>query len=132
MVALLLGCIGVASSVFIYVKSKYNSIALLRCIGMKSDDAFLVYFIQIMSLGLLAVISGVIAGVLIQSLLPLILKDFCLFRSICVFRQPQYREGFAIGLVVTSFVSLIPLVNIRSVSPLEYSDPRKKELHHSA
>ena len=34
-VALLLGCLGVASSVLIYVKSKTNSIALLRYLGMK-------------------------------------------------------------------------------------------------
>ncbi|MBK8348562.1 MAG: hypothetical protein IPL08_13465 [Saprospiraceae bacterium] len=75
-VALLLGCIGVASSVMIYVRSKTNSIALLRCLGMKPMDAFLVYFIQIVALGLIGVIMGVLTGVLIQSALPVILKDF--------------------------------------------------------
>ncbi len=85
---------------------------------MKSDDAFLVYFIQIMSLGLLAVISGVIAGVAIQSLLPLILKDFLPVQVNMRISPTAISEGFAIGLVVTSLFSLIPLVNIRSVSPL--------------
>jgi putative ABC transport system permease protein len=117
-VALLLGCIGVASSVFIYVKSKYNAIALLRCIGMKSDDAFLIYFIQIMSLGLLAVISGVITGVAIQSLLPLILKDFLPVKVNMGISATAIFEGFTIGLVVTSLFSLVPLVSIRTVSPL--------------
>src|SRR5690606_11835671 len=32
-VALLLGCIGVASAIQIYIREKINSIAILRCLG---------------------------------------------------------------------------------------------------
>jgi len=68
LVALLLGCIGVASSVFIYVKSKIPSIAVFRCLGMSGNQAFMIYFIQIVGLGLLSVIAGVILGSGIQVL----------------------------------------------------------------
>ena len=55
LVSLILGCIGVASSVFIYIKSKIPSVAIFRCLGMSGRDAFLIYFMQIIGLGVLSV-----------------------------------------------------------------------------
>ncbi len=117
-VALLLGCLGVASSVLIYVKSKTNSIALLRCLGMKPWDAFLVYFIQITFLGAIGVGIGIGLGVIIQSALPILMKDF-LPVSVQMNVSPRaILEGLIVGLSVTTLFSLIPLVSIRNVSPL--------------
>ena len=117
-VALLLGCIGVASSVMIYIKSKANSIALLRCLGMRPGQAFLVYFIQISILGLAGVIIGVLAGVILQSVLPLLLKDF-LPVQVDISASPRaIIEGFFVGFTVTILFSLLPLVGIRKISPL--------------
>ena len=45
-IALLLGCIGVASAIHIYIREKINSIALLRCLGTTSRQAFMIYLIQ--------------------------------------------------------------------------------------
>ncbi len=117
-VALLLGCLGVASSVLIYIKSKTNSIALLRCLGMKPWDAFLVYFIQITFLGTIGVFIGIGLGVIIQSALPILMKDF-LPVSVQMDISPRaILEGLIVGLAVTTLFSLIPLVSIRNVSPL--------------
>ena len=51
-IALLLGCIGVASSVHIYIRDKMSSIAVLRCLGVKGWQAFQIYLIQVVALGL--------------------------------------------------------------------------------
>ena len=51
--ALLLGCIGVASSVHIYVKEKLNIIAVLRCVGASGNQAFYIYLIQILTMGVI-------------------------------------------------------------------------------
>jgi putative ABC transport system permease protein len=40
-IALLLGCVGVASAINIYVKEKIRSVAILRCLGAKGSQAFL-------------------------------------------------------------------------------------------
>jgi len=117
-VALLLGCLGVASSVLIYVKSKTNSIALLRCLGMKPWDAFLVYFIQITFLGTIGVVIGIIAGVIIQSALPVLMKDFLPVSVEMAVSPRAIFEGLIVGLSVTTLFSLIPLVSIRNISPL--------------
>jgi putative ABC transport system permease protein len=42
-IALLLGCTGVASAVHVYIKEKVNAIAILRCLGIKASQAFVIY-----------------------------------------------------------------------------------------
>jgi len=44
-IALLLGCIGVASAIHIYVREKINTIAVLRCLGASASQAFLIYLL---------------------------------------------------------------------------------------
>src|ERR1700743_2812983 len=39
-IALLLGCVGVASAIHIYVREKIASIAIMRCLGVKASEAF--------------------------------------------------------------------------------------------
>src|SRR5690606_31703224 len=51
-IALLLGCIGVASAVHIYVKEKVASVSILRCLGATASQATLIYLIQIALVGL--------------------------------------------------------------------------------
>ena len=75
-VALLLGCIGVASAIHIYVKEKINTIAVLRCLGVKASQAFLIYLIQITGIGLIGSAIGAFVGTIIQQFLPLLLEDF--------------------------------------------------------
>ena len=60
--ALLLGCIGVASSVHIYVKEKLNTIAVLRCVGATGNQAFWIYLIQILIMGVLGSLLGAAGG----------------------------------------------------------------------
>src|SRR5690606_18075202 len=69
-VALLLGCIGVSSAVQIYIREKISSIAILRCLGVSGTQAFLIFMIQIIGIGLFGSILGAILGVLVQQLIP--------------------------------------------------------------
>lgn len=118
LVSLLLGCIGVASSVFIYVKSKIPSIAVFRCLGMTGAQAFLVYFLQISALGFLGVVSGAALGSALQLLLPVVLNDFLPFEVSTTISWTALAQGIGIGLVITSLFALLPLVSVRKVSPL--------------
>ena len=118
LVSLLLGCIGVASSVFIYVRSKVSSIAVFRCLGMKGQQAFLIYFIQILALGFLGVILGAILGSVVQVLLPKVLADFLPFEINLGLSYKAIWEGLIIGLIITTLFALLPLISIRKISPL--------------
>ncbi|HLF65757.1 MAG TPA: FtsX-like permease family protein, partial [Saprospiraceae bacterium] len=118
LVSLLMGCIGVASSVFIYVRNKIPSIAILRCLGMKGKQAFTIYFIQILALGVLGALTGAILGSVIQTVLPIVLSDLLPVSVTVTLSWRAIIEGLLVGLVVTVLFALLPLLAVRKVSPM--------------
>lgn len=117
-IALLLGCIGVASAVHIYIREKLNSIAILRCLGVKGYQAFLIYLIQIAGIGLFGSILGACLGSIIQQFLPIVLKDFLPFELTTGISWPAIGQGIGIGLIISILFAMPPLVGIRKISPL--------------
>ncbi len=118
-IALLLGCIGVASSVHIYIKDKMNSIAVLRCLGVKGWQAFQIFLLQVIILGLAGGLLGALFGSLLQVALPVILGDFLPLENVST--DVSWRAmgmGVLTGLGITILFALLPLLSIRKVSPL--------------
>jgi len=118
LVSLILGCIGVASSVMIYIKNKVSSIAIFRCLGMTGGQSFFIYFIQILVLGIISVIIGAAIGSAIQMLLPIILQDFLPYKVDMDISWRAIMEGASIGVLITMLFALVPLVSIRNITPL--------------
>ncbi len=117
-IALLLGCIGVASAIHIYIREKISSIAILRCLGVNSVQAFLIYLIQIVGIGTIGAIFGAILGTLIQQLLPTVLKDFLPIEITAGISWPSIGKGIALGAIIAALFGLLPLLSVRKVSPL--------------
>ncbi|MFC2186788.1 ABC transporter permease [Fulvivirgaceae bacterium LMO-SS25] len=117
-VALLLGCVGVASSVFIYIREKIATVAILRCLGVSGLQAFLIYVIQIGLMGLIGSIIGALIGVGVQQLLPLVLQDFLPITVDTSLSFPSIFFGIITGLIVSILFALPPLIQIRNASPL--------------
>lgn len=117
-VALLLGCIGVASAIHIYIKEKLPTIAILRCLGAKASQAFMIYLIQIVGIGFLGSIAGAALGVLIQQLLPVVLQDILPVEMTMVVSWPAILQGILLGLIISVLFALLPLVSVRRISPL--------------
>ncbi|MDZ7881221.1 MAG: FtsX-like permease family protein [Saprospiraceae bacterium] len=118
-IALLLGCIGVASAVNIYVKDKLPTVAILRTLGASGQQAFWVYLIQIATMGLGGAIIGALLGTGIQWLLPIILKDFLPVENVS--SDPSVTaiiQGVVTGFAVAVSFALLPLLTIRKISPL--------------
>ena len=117
-IALLLGCIGVASAIHIYVREKINAVAILRCLGAKGSDAFLIYLIQIVIIGFIGSIIGAIVGTIIQQFLPVVLKDFLPIVIQTPVSWKAIGQGLILGIVISFLFALLPLISIRNVSPL--------------
>lgn len=117
-VALLLGCVGVASAVHIYVREKIASIAIMRCLGVKASEAFLIYLIQIVGIGLIGSVTGAILGTAIQHLLPLIFKDFLPFTISVQISWMAIGQGILLGVIISILFALLPLISVRNISPL--------------
>lgn len=117
-IALLLGCIGVASAVHIYVKEKVASVSILRCLGATAFQATLIYLIQIAMVGLAGSILGSLLGVFIQQFIPIVMKDFLPLEITARVSYAAIFQGVATGLIVSVIFSLLPLLGLRRVSPL--------------
>lgn len=118
LMALLLGGLGVASAVSVFIKRKLDSIAVLRCLGASSGQVFAVYLLQAAGMGLLGSIAGVLGGIAIQQVLPLLLRDFL---PVTVSSAPSPRAiglGLMVGLWVSTVFALLPLLSVRRVPPL--------------
>ncbi|RMF00666.1 MAG: FtsX-like permease family protein, partial [Bacteroidetes bacterium] len=118
LVSLLLGCIGVASSVLIYIKTKIASIAVFRCLGMSGRAVFMIYLLQIVGLGALSVGLGVVLGTAVQLILPVLFKDFLPLEVTTQVAWSAIAEGWVVGLLFTGLFALVPLLPVRRISPL--------------
>ncbi|WP_374951092.1 ABC transporter permease [Mucilaginibacter sp.] len=117
-IALLLGCVGVASAINIYIREKIRSIAIMRCMGVKASEAFLIYLIQITGIGLIGSVAGALLGTGIQHLLPMVLKDFLPITISVSISWMAIWQGIILGLIISVLFALLPLISIRNISPL--------------
>ncbi len=117
-IALILGCIGVASSVHIYAREKRDEVAVLRCIGSSGWQAFNIFFIQIFFLGLLGSILGAGLGAAIQKAIPLVFKNFIPVDMPFAISWAAVAQGLMLGVMVSILFAILPLVAIRFVPPL--------------
>ncbi len=117
-VALILGCLGVASSVHIYAREKREEVAVLRCIGSSGWQAFNIYFIQVFLLGLAGSVMGAGLGIGIQQLVPVMFKNFIPGELSIAVSWRAISEGLVLGAVVSLLFTILPLVAVRFVPPL--------------
>ncbi|MBG7630132.1 MAG: ABC transporter permease [Bacteroidetes bacterium] len=118
-IALLLGCVGIASSVHIYIKEKLASVAVLKCMGASRKQSFLIYLIQIAGVGLFGGILGAVIGVGLLYAFPYILQGFLPFDIQIVIMLQPLVIGILLGVFMSVLFALLPLLNTWYVSPLE-------------
>ncbi len=118
-IALLLGCIGVASSVHIYMKEKVQTVALLRCLGASGKDGMGIFAVQILIMGLIGSVIGALAGTAIQYALPAVFADFLPVEVQPKPSWPAIFTGIGTGVLAALLFSLFPLLGVRRISPLK-------------
>ena len=117
-IALLLGCLGVASAVHIYLREKVLSVAVLRCLGGKGSYGVWIFLIQITIMGLLGAIIGAALGTAIQFVLPELFADFIPVEVDIALSWSAIFQGVITGLLIAVLFALLPLLSVRKVSPL--------------
>lgn len=116
--ALILGCIGVASSVHIYAREKRDEVAVLRCLGSTGWQAFNIYFIQIFFLGVIGSVIGAFMGAGIQQLIPVLFRDMLPLEVSFSISWISIVQGVVLGTLVSVLFSMLPLIAVRFVPPL--------------
>jgi putative ABC transport system permease protein len=117
-VALVLGAIGVASAIHVYVRQKITTVAVLRCLGASAWQSFAVYLVQGLALGLLGAMAGAAVGVGVQLALPPLVKGMLPFEVDFFVSWASVGRGLVAGVLVGGLFTLLPLLTVRRVSPL--------------
>ena len=117
-IALLLGCIGVASAIHIYVREKINSVAILRCLGRKGF-AGISYLPDTDCCNRFYWFAG---RCCFRNDHPTVFTN-CVERFFtCSYYSAAFLEsigqGLLLGIVISFLFALLPLISIRNVSPL--------------
>jgi len=117
-IALLLGGVGIASSIHVYIQGKISTVAVMRCVGVSTKQSVSIYIIQALGMGILGALAGSLLGVGIQSLVPVVLADFLPVSIDFGVSWTAIATGFLIGMTITTLFALQPLLAVRRISPL--------------
>ncbi|MEX1051365.1 MAG: FtsX-like permease family protein, partial [Gemmatimonadales bacterium] len=116
--ALLLGGVGVASAVNVFVRQRLDTVATLRCLGARQSTVFTAYVLVAVALGLLGAAAGVVAGLAIQLTLPRVLGEFLPLAVTPMPSIPAALAGLGIGTGTALLFALLPLLALRNTPPL--------------
>lgn len=118
LIALLLGGLGVASAVNVFIRQKLDTIAVLRCLGASAGQVFTVYLMQALVMGGIGSATGAGLGVGLQQVLPSLLQDLLPVDVRVRVAPGAILLGMGLGLWVAAIFAMLPLLAIRQVSPL--------------
>jgi len=118
LIAVLLGGLGVASAVHVFIKRKIETVAVLRCLGATGGMVLAVYLVQAAALGLLGSTLGVAIGLGVQAGLPMVMAGLLPVEVRFAPSWPAAAAGLGVGLWVAAAFALLPLLSVRDVSPL--------------
>lgn len=118
LVALLLGGVGVASGVHVFVSEKLDTAAVLRCLGARQKQTFAIYLLQACAMGLTGAVFGVALGLIVQAVIPGVLQDFLPLDVPFRVEWPAVAAGLGVGVWVALLFALLPLLRVKDVAPL--------------
>ncbi len=118
LIALLLGGIGVASAVVVFIRQRLETIAVLRCLGASASLVLAIYAAEAAAMGLAGSVLGAAVGVLAQRLLPGLLAGLLPVDVQLEVSLSAVALGLGMGLWVALIFALIPLLAVRRVPPL--------------
>ncbi len=116
--ALVLGGFGIGGAIRAHVRRCLDNIAVMQCLGASNRKIFSIYFLQALFLGCIAGVLGCVAGLLSQLLMPYAISTFLPFEIEFRISWSSMVVGFGVGLLVTLIFAILPLLDVRSVSPL--------------
>lgn len=119
LIVVVLGGVGVSSVTRVFVQQKLRSIAILRCLGATSRQVLAVYVAQVLALGVLGSIVGVVIAAAVITFMPSLLGPAMTAGVDIAYRltPSAVAQGTTTGLLVSLLFALVPLLDVRHVKP---------------
>ena len=115
--SLLVGGVGIASSVTTFLRRQLATIAILKCLGAGSRVLLAAYLVQTQAVGALGSLVGAGLGVAIQPVLVRALAPFAPFPLEAQWDPWTIARGLALAVLTALLCALWPLLAVRSVPP---------------
>jgi putative ABC transport system permease protein len=117
LVALIVGSLGVGMAMQAHLQQKLDSIAIMKCIGGRSNQIIRIYALQTLGLGLAGGLLGVVLGGGVQMMFPALIRRYFNVQASWTVDWISALQGILIGLLTTMLFTLPPLLSIRQVRP---------------
>ncbi|HEX4965869.1 MAG TPA: FtsX-like permease family protein [Thermoanaerobaculia bacterium] len=117
LLSLFVGGIGVAQSVRAWLAGRMDAIAVLKCLGLRPREIFPLYLAQTVLLGLAGSTVGIVAGAIVQLILPRLFPDLIPAELIDPWQPVALLRGLLLGVGVALLFSLPPLSAVLRVPP---------------
>jgi putative ABC transport system permease protein len=117
LIALVIGAMGVASSMHGHLQQKMDSIAVMKCIGARSAQVIRIYTVQTLMLGLGGGLIGVAFGVAVAAAFPSFIAKYFQVSVAAYWDAWPALQGIAVACLVTLLFTLPPLLGIRDIRP---------------
>jgi putative ABC transport system permease protein len=115
--SLLVGGVGIASTVTTFLRRQIATIAILKCLGASSRVLVTTYLIQTLALAFVGSVIGAALGVAAQPLLVRALAPFAPFVLEARWDVGTLARGVALGMLAALLCALWPLLTVRTVPP---------------
>ncbi|MBV8817779.1 MAG: FtsX-like permease family protein, partial [Acidobacteriaceae bacterium] len=117
LITLIVGALGVASAMNAHLQQKLDSIAIMKCIGARSNQIIRIYVLQTLALGAAGGLLGIVFGLLIEAVFPSLLAKYFQLQPTLKWDFVTSAQGLAIGVLSTLLFTVPPLLSIRRVRP---------------
>jgi putative ABC transport system permease protein len=117
LLSLLVGGVGVGQAIRVWIAGRSDAIAVLKCLGVRPVETFLLYLGQASVLGLVGSLAGCALGLGIASLLPLFLRDIVPAEMLDPWQPAALLRGILLGLGTTVVFAVPPLTQVLRVPP---------------
>jgi putative ABC transport system permease protein len=119
LVTLVLGGLGVAQSVRVFLQQKQDTIAVLKVVGATTGEVTRIYLLQCLGLALLGGLLGLGLGAAVQAALPAVVGEVLPVEVELGLVPAAALQGLAVGVVTALLFSLLPLLTIRGIAPAQ-------------
>ena len=117
LVILVLGGIGISNVTRVFIEQKRKAIAVLKCIGATGRRITVAYLGQVITMGVLGSVFGVLFGKIILLLIQEVFADKLPPYMTYGLRTGAAAQGVVVGIMISVLFSVLPLLQIRHIRP---------------
>lgn len=117
LLSLVLGGLGVAQIVRAWIAARIGQLAILRCLGWRPREVFLVTFGHLLLVALLASLLGGALGLLVPVGLARLIPDLVPAELLDPWQPLAMTRGVLLGVGIAALFALAPLLELWRISP---------------